>query len=137
MEEEMSENSPRLTKSEKILSFFIGDIRKWRKLPSAFRELKNDFKNPKKAFNLAFIGVLSLSLTLFFMYGVYLFQNNAQYCQVINKPVYGSDLQYAGDLPINNMSLAYYTNLYKGSRIPINVVIQCNFDLNRFIKERF
>lgn len=119
----------------KILNAVIGDTDKWKKLPDAFNELKEEMKTNKK-WILIFWFLLYASISFLIMYGVGWFQDNAQYCDVL-EDIKGQGIIEYGTLPIpeGNHSWAYYLEYYKTGRKQTWVYFNCSWDLNRFWKE--
>jgi hypothetical protein len=121
---------------DKIISFLFGDINKWRNLPNAFKSLKKDMKNPKRAAKLIFVFMLCFIVASGLMMSIRWVQNNAQFCDVIKDPR-GSTIYQEGAMPVpkSGNSYAWYLEYYEDGRKQTYVYLNCTWDFQRFCEE--
>lgn len=121
----------------KLSKFLIGDIEVWKKLPIAFKQLREDLKDKKKVLYLIVYSLLGFLIMFSIMSATYYLQNRTQYCEVSLKEIPQGSI-YTGVLidkvPLNNKSLDYYLRLYR-NRLPANLLIRCKWDIKRYIED--
>lgn len=142
-----------------FIDIIIGDREKWRKMPDAFKELKEELKT-RRAVYLITVFIVCLGIVYGFMMGLRYIQNNAQYCNLIENNIERRDnYQRLGDLvignehmfnmtreveiindiakpiPENNKSWAYYLRYYKDGRKQVWLGFNCSFNFKRFKQE--
>lgn len=120
----------------KIMSFFIGDIDKWKKIPQEMRKLKEDLSTRNRW---KLMGIFLIFFLVFYtaMAGLRSVQERAQYCEVIEDITTGSGYMYIEDIkkPENNKSYRYYLDFWEENKKPMNMGIKCEFDIKRYFRE--
>lgn len=142
----------------KLLDIIIGDTDKWKKLPMAFKETKEDLKTSKR-WGLILIFIICFGAVYGTMQGARWLENNMQYCEVIVISNTGSQINpimsgnnilgeetiekfiergemEALPVPEGNHSYHWYLKYYKEGRKQPWVGLNCSWDIKRFCKER-
>lgn len=143
----MEETQTKQEKStvNKVLSFIIGDLEKWKHLDLIMKNLWEDIKEDSKDWRrLAYMIILfavGVSVSLGVMYLIYIGQYSSQYCQIQPNEniaycsMYGTKIDFMYD---NNKSYMYLLNKYKNkTNAFVCMDIYCKFDIKRYLNEVF
>lgn len=135
-EQKNYQKEKQLTFKTKLFNLLLGDIEKWKKLPLVFNEISREMRNVKTAIPLISYFLISFAIFISLMYCVYVFQYQAQYCEL--KEVEEFAFNYHFDkLNIRdyeqNQSAMYYIkrDIMKNP----NYAIICKWDLKRWYEE--
>ncbi len=111
---------------KKIISFFIGDVDKWKKIPGEFNKMAKDTKENGLDWSLVWSFMKGFIIIFGVMFIAYSIQVNGQYCKTINQ--YGMDekLDYK-----QNMNLKYYNNLREDLRKD-SLGVDCRINIKRY-----